>query len=112
MLPLHYLAGCVLAAAYLFLLDVFSLGAGGVLLAAGFGLASSAIPFFLMLPSMGYGLFGLRQRGDTFWLRQILLMHMAYGVGIGVGVLLVVRVGPGGPAGRSRAQRAPRRALR
>ncbi len=90
MLPLHYLAGCVLAATYLLVLDMLSLGSGSVLLAAGFGLASSAIPFFLMLPSMGYGLFGLRHRGDTFWLRQILLMHLAYGVGIGLGVPLFV----------------------
>ncbi len=90
MLPLHYLAGCVLAAAYLVLLDVLSLGVGSVLLAAVFGVASSAIPFFLMLPSMGYGLFGLCRRNDTFWLRQILVMHLAYGVGIGLGVLLFV----------------------
>lgn len=90
MLPLHYVAGCLLAAAYLFLLDLFSIGTGSVLLASGFGIASSVIPFVVMLPSMGYGLFGLRHSRDTFWLRQILLMHLAYGVGIGVGVLLFV----------------------
>lgn len=90
MLPLHYLAGTLLAAAYLVFLDLFSLGTGSVVLAAGFGVASSAIPFFLMLPSMGYGLFGLGHGRDTFWIRQILLMHLGYGVGIGLGVLLFV----------------------
>lgn len=90
MLPLHYLAGTLLAAVYLFFLDISSLGTGNVLLAAGFGLISSAIPFFLMLPSMGYGLFGLGHSRDTFWIRQILLMHLGYGVGIGLGVLLFV----------------------
>lgn len=90
MLPLHYLAGILLAAVYLLLLDGLSLGYGSVLLAAAFGVASSAIPFFLMLPSMGYGLFGLRGGWDTFWLRQILLMHLAYGVGLGIGILLFV----------------------
>ena len=93
MLPLHYLAGALLAAVYLVLLDAFSAGAGSVLLAAAFGLASSVIPLFLMLPSMGYGLPGLRHGRDTFWLRQILLMHLAYGVGIGLGVLLFVPSG-------------------
>lgn len=90
MLPLHYLAGVLLAVVYLLLLDGLSLGHGSILMAAAFGVASSAIPFFLMLPSMGYGLFGLRGGRDTFWLRQILVMHLAYGLGLGIGVLVFV----------------------
>jgi hypothetical protein len=89
-LPLHYVAGTLLAAVYLVLLDAFSMGSGNVFLATAYGLATSAIPFFLMLPSMGYGLLGLRHGRDTFWLRQILLMHLGYGLGIGLGVLLFV----------------------
>ena len=86
-LPLHYVAGIVLAVPYLFLVDAFSLGAGNLLLATLYGLSTSLIPFFVMLPSMGYGLLGLRHRGDTFWLREILAMHLGYGVGIGLAVL-------------------------
>ncbi len=89
MLPLHYLTGALLAAVYLFLLDWFLLAPGSVLLATAYGLATSTIPLFLMLPSMGYGTGGLLHRADTHWLRQILLMHLGYGVGIGVGVLLL-----------------------
>lgn len=89
MLPLHYLAGILLAAVYLFVLDAFSVGAGSVLLAAAYGLATSVIPLFLMLPSMGYGMLGLRGGRDMSWLREILLMHLGYGAGIGVGVLLL-----------------------
>lgn len=92
MIPLHYLTGTVLAALYLLLLEVFSSGAGTVLLAEAYGLATSVIPLFVMLPSMGYGMLGLRHRGDTFWLRQILLMHLAYGLGIGLAVLLILPV--------------------
>ena len=89
-IPLHYIAGIVLVLPYLFLLDTFSWGNGNLVLAAGYGLATSVIPLFLMLPSMGYGLLGLRHGRDTFWLREILLMHLGYGIGIGIGALLFV----------------------
>ncbi len=88
--PLHYLAGIVLAAPYLFLLDALSLGSGSLLFATLYGVATSLIPFLVMLPSMGYGLFGLRHRGDTFWLREILAMHLGYGVGIGLAVQFLI----------------------
>lgn len=90
MFPLHYLAGTLLAVLYLALLEAFSLGAGSLLLATGYGVATSVIPLFLMLPSMGYGLLGLRHARDLFWLRQILLMHLGYGLGIGIAVLLLI----------------------
>ncbi len=90
MLPLHYVAGILLATAYLLLLDGLRLGTGSFWLAAAFGAASSLIPFLLMLPSMGYGLFGLRHARDLFWFRQIILMHVAWGVGLGIAVLVFV----------------------
>ncbi len=88
--PFHYVAGIVLVVPYLLLLDLASLGSGNLLLATLYGLATSLIPFFVMLPSMGYGLFGLRHRGDTFWLREILAMHLGYGVGIGLAVQFLI----------------------
>lgn len=90
MLPLHYVAGILLATVYLLFLDGFQLGTGNFWLATAFGAASSLIPFLLMLPSMGYGLFGLRHAHDFFWFRQILLMHVAWGIGLGIAVLLFV----------------------
>lgn len=89
-LPLHYLAGMGLVAVYLLLLDAMSLGAGSLPLATLYGLATSLIPLFVMLPSMGYGWLGLRGVGNTFWLRQILAMHLGYGVGIGIGMVWLV----------------------
>ncbi len=88
--PLHYIAGIALAAPYLFLLDALSLGSGSVLLAILYGVATSLIPFLVMLPSMGYGLFGLRHGRDAFWLREILAMHLGYGVGIGLAVQFLI----------------------
>lgn len=87
-LPLHYATGIVLAVPYLLVLDALSLGSGNVLLATAYGTATAAIPLLLMLPCMGYGLLGLRHGRDTAWLRQILLMHLAFGVGLGLGVVL------------------------
>lgn len=88
--PFHYVAGVVLVAPYLVLLDFLSLGSGNLLLATLYGLVTSLIPFFVMLPSMGYGLFGLRHRRDTFWLREILAMHLGYGIGIGLAVQFLI----------------------
>ncbi len=88
--PLHYVAGIVLAVPYLFLLDALILGSGSVVLATLYGVATSLIPFFVMLPSMGYGLFGLRHDRDTFWVREILAMHLGYGVGIGLAVQFLI----------------------
>ncbi len=90
MLPLHYVAGILLATVYLALLDAFHLATGSFWLATAFGAASSLIPFLVMLPSMGYGLFGLRHARDLFWFRQIILMHLAWGIGLGLAVLLFV----------------------
>lgn len=89
-LPLHYIAGIVLVVPYLFLLDAMSLGAGNLVLATAYGLATSLVPLLVMFPAMGYGLLGLRHGRDTFWLREILLMHLGYGVGIGIGALVFI----------------------
>ncbi len=88
--PFHYVAGIVLATPYLLLVDLLSPGRGSLLLAAAYGLATSLIPFLVMLPSMGYGLFGLRRIGDTFWLREILAMHLGYGIGIGLAAQFLI----------------------
>ncbi len=86
-LPLHYLAGMGLVALYLLLVDWTPLEAGDFVVAVLYGLSTSLIPLLIMLPSMGYGLLGLRGHPRFAWLRQILAMHVAYGIGIGVGMM-------------------------
>lgn len=78
----HYLAGTTLATLYLLGLRWLSLGNGSLALATGYGLATSLISLLLLFPSMGYGLFGLGESSDIFLLRQSLVNHVAYGVGI------------------------------
>ncbi len=87
-LPAHYVTGIVLAVPYLFLLDWFPLDPGNVLVATVYGLVTSLVPLLIMLPFMGYGLFGMGRTRDTFWLRQILVIHLAYGAGIGIALRL------------------------
>ena len=52
---------------------------GGVL----FGLATSLLPWFILLPSFGWGLFGRRgPRGSNALLASI-VSHVPYGLGVG-----------------------------
>lgn len=87
-LPAHYFTGIVLAVPYLFLLDWFPLDPGNILVAIVYGLGTSLVPLLIMLPFMGYGLFGMGRTRNTFWLRQILVIHLAYGAGIGIALRL------------------------
>lgn len=52
---------------------------GGVL----FGLATSLLPWFILLPSFGWGLFGWRGPSGSNALLASTLSHMPYGLGVG-----------------------------
>jgi hypothetical protein len=58
---------------------------GGVL----FGLATSLLPWFILLPSFGWGLFGQRGPRGSNALLASMVAHVAYGLGVGA----VVAVG-------------------
>lgn len=52
---------------------------GGLL----FGLATSLLPWFVLLPSFGWGLFGRGgPQGSTTWVASV-LSHIPYGIGVG-----------------------------
>lgn len=69
--PLFLMAtGLSLSANYLF---------GGVL----FGLATSALPWLILLPSFGWGLFGWRGPVGSNALLASTLSHIPYGIGVG-----------------------------
>jgi hypothetical protein len=79
----HYVTGIILTQAFLLLPRR---GSGRPTFVAGttFGIATAALPLFVMFPSMGYGWFGLRS-GDAARLDRIMLLgHTAFGVGIGL----------------------------
>ncbi len=57
---------------------------GGVL----FGLATSALPWFILLPSFGWDLFGRRGPQGSNALLASTLSHLPYGLGVGAMIAL------------------------
>jgi hypothetical protein len=94
-LAAHYLTGVVLTQVY-----VAALRRGGLkpnpLRATAFGLATSVLPLLILYPSMGYGCCGRRADDAQRLLRVMLLGHVAFGAGIGLGTAL--------PRGRTAAE--------
>ena len=79
----HYGTGIVLTQAFL-LLQRRGDGRPSLLGGTAYGIATSALPLFVMFPSMGYGFLGL-QSGDAARLGRIMLLgHTAFGLGIGL----------------------------
>ena len=76
----HYATGIVLTGAYLLASRrrdrTFAR-------AAGYGIATSVFPLFVMFPSMGYGWAGTRTGEAARMNRTMLVGHVAFGVGIG-----------------------------
>lgn len=85
----HYAIGISLAAFYLAALGWFGLGPPAWWTAVGFGVLTSILPYVLMFPSMGYGFFGLKGQPRYFLLRQSLVNHFFFGVGLWLGSLLL-----------------------
>ncbi|NOR51932.1 MAG: DUF2938 family protein [Gammaproteobacteria bacterium] len=56
-----------------------------------FGLATSTLPWLLLMPSFGWGLFGIRAPEGCKPLIASPINHMAYGIGIWVGISLITR---------------------
>lgn len=74
----HYAIGVVLALVYATSLEWSSL-THSLTTAAGFGLLSSALPWFWLFPSCGFGYFGLK--GDRLLLSS-LVNHLVFGVAL------------------------------
>ena len=79
----HYVTGIILAQAFL-LLPRRGDGRPSFPGGTAFGIATAALPFLVLFPSLGYGWFGLRS-GEAARLDRIMLLgHTAFGVGIGL----------------------------
>lgn len=57
-----------------------------------FGLATSVLPWFVLLPSFGWGIFGQRGPQGSNALLASTLSHMPYGLGVGAVVALGLRI--------------------
>lgn len=53
-----------------------------------FGLATSALPWFILLPSFGWGMFGRRGPRGSNALLASTLSHLPYGLGVGAVIAL------------------------
>ncbi len=84
----HYLTGVVLTEA--FVLVPWPRRGATFGAAVAYGIATSVLPLFVLFPSLGYGPAGLRS-GEAGRLARIMLVgHVAFGAGIGVGTAIFV----------------------
>ncbi len=87
----HYAIGVSLASFYLAALGWFGFGPPTWWTAVGYGLLTSVLPYMIMFPSMGYGFFGHNGEPRYFLLRQGLINHFVFGVGLWIGAFLLLR---------------------
>ena len=86
----HFVVGGgVVALFYPFFLEVIGPGssASHLLLATIFGLITCILPWFILMPSFGWGLFGINAPGGSKTVISPVLSHIAYGFGIGLTLL-------------------------
>jgi hypothetical protein len=81
----HYAIGLVLGTGYALLLRVPQERRSSVPRAAAYGIATTVFPWFWMFPARGQGVMGLRD-GDMRVPGFALCTHIAYGLGLGVGL--------------------------
>lgn len=78
----HFSIGSALAVAYVIAAGWFDVSPSGVLLALGYGLATTVFPLFLVYPALGFGWLGMKGPPELRPIRTSLLNHLFYGFGI------------------------------
>jgi hypothetical protein len=81
----HYLIGVGLTLAFLTLVRAIPskpTPTAQIVLALGFGLATNVLPWLVMFPSMGFGLFGRGAPSALLLLRTSFVNHLFFGVGL------------------------------
>jgi hypothetical protein len=81
----HYLIGITLAVTFGVLLSLTGIRAGrlsGLALAVAFGVTTNLLPWLVMFPSMGFGLFGREGPPDLMLFRTSSVNHLLFGVGL------------------------------
>jgi len=84
----HYAIGVSLAIPYVLGWDLLVGGPASPVWAIAYGVVTTVASFFLVLPSMGLGVFGWRSPEGIGLALSSLANHSFYGVGIGVGIAL------------------------
>jgi Protein of unknown function (DUF2938) len=88
-LPVHHAIGAALTSVYLWAMSELGWPKGNLVVALAFGLCTSALPWLLMFPSMGYGWFGAHGPAGTRLFVSSLWSHAFFGVGIWLAVKIV-----------------------
>lgn len=90
-LPMHYLIGITLALLYLLACSALGFSSRNLIVAVGFALCSTLLPWLLMFPAMGYGWFGAHGPQGTRLFMSSLVTHGFYGIGLWFGVSMLTR---------------------
>jgi len=85
----HYVIGIVLAVVYVVGARLLDVSPGRFLVAIGYGLATCVFPWFLVLPSLGFGAFGLKGPKELRLFTSSVLNHSFYGLGLWWGAKLL-----------------------
>ena len=78
----HYAIGIVLAVAYVVGADWCGVSPDEAHLALGYGIATCIFPWFLVLPALGFGVFGIWGPRELKLFSSSLFNHLFYGFGI------------------------------
>jgi len=78
----HYVIGIVLSVFYVFGARLLGISPGTFLVAIGYGLVTCFFPWFLVLPALGFGLFGLKGPPELRLFTSSVLNHLFYGFGL------------------------------
>ena len=78
----HYLIGILLAVFYVLGSGFLGISPGDVVVAVGYGLATCVFPWFLVLPALGFGVFGVKGPPELRLFTSSVLNHLFYGLGL------------------------------
>lgn len=78
----HYIIGVALAIVYLLGTQWLGLSPANVAVAVAYGLTTCVFPWFMVLPALGFGAFGLRGPDEMKLFRTSVLNHLFYGIGL------------------------------
>ena len=78
----HYVIGATLALLYVAGASWLGVSPDALLVALGYGLATCVFPWFLVLPALGFGAFGLKGPPEPRLFTSTLVNHLSYGFGL------------------------------
>jgi branched-chain amino acid transport system substrate-binding protein len=77
----HYSIGIALALLYLYISKILGFSSNSIWVSIVFGALTNVLPWFILFPSYGFGIFGLKGSG---LLKSSTVNHLNYGLGLGI----------------------------